>query len=91
MVALCRSSKAPFNLDNCNETARAAIEDYRNATIKAIEQIKGERKDVGAWVPSCVQHGFTDMNSFTDPRFRIPSANGPMVSLAIAEFLANPS
>jgi hypothetical protein len=37
-----------------------------------------------------VQHGFTDMGSFTDPRFQIPSAGGPMVSLAIAEFLANP-
>jgi hypothetical protein len=38
-----------------------------------------------------VQHGFTDMDSFTDVRFRIPSADGPVVSLAIAEFLANPN
>jgi hypothetical protein len=57
----------------------------------AIEQLKGNRSDVGAWVPSCVQHGFTDMDSFTDVRFRIPSADGPVVSLAIAEFLANPN
>ena len=58
----------------------AAIEDYRNQTIQAILKIKGERTDVGAWSPSCVQHGFTDMSSFTDPRFKIPSVNGPMVS-----------
>jgi hypothetical protein len=45
---------------------------------------------VGAWMPSCVQHGFTDMSSFTDPRFQIPSVGGPMVSLAIAQFIANP-
>jgi O-palmitoleoyl-L-serine hydrolase len=91
VVALCKTNKnPPFNLDTCNESAIAAIEDYRSLTIKAIEQIKGSRKDVGAWVPSCVQHGFTDMNSFTDPRFRIPSVNAPMVSVAIAEFLSNP-
>lgn len=60
-------------------------------TIEAIFKIKGNRKDVGAWAPSCVQHGFTDMGSFTDPRFQIPSVNGPMVYEAMREFLDNPS
>lgn len=26
IVANCKSKKAPYNLDDCNETARAAIE-----------------------------------------------------------------
>jgi hypothetical protein len=52
--------------------------------------LQRDRKDVGAWVPSCVQHGFTDMGSFTDTRFQVISANGPIVSKAIQEFLDNP-
>lgn len=45
--------------------------------------MRGDRKDVGVWAPSCVQHGYTDMRSFTDSRYKIPSVNGPMVSEAI--------
>lgn len=41
--------------------------------------IKNNRKDVGAWAPSCVQHGFTDCPTFTDDRFRVPSNSGKMV------------
>jgi hypothetical protein len=63
---------------------------YRNQTIEALFKIKGSRSDVGFWAPSCVQHGFTDSSSFTDARFAIPSANGPTIAQAIAEFLKDP-
>lgn len=66
------------------------IEIYRNQTIEALFKIKGTRKDVGIWSPSCVQHGFTDTSSFTDARVAIPSVNGPTVAEAIAEFLKDP-
>lgn len=77
----CLTNKAPpYDIATCNETAKEAIEDYRNQTIEAIYQIKGNRKDVGVWAPSCVQHGFTDMSSFADPLYKIPSTTGAMVS-----------
>ena len=42
------------------------------------------------WAPSCVQHGFTDTDSFTDSRFRIPSDTGVTVAEAIQKFLDDP-
>lgn len=64
---------------------------YRNQTIDALLKMKGSRNDVGIWAPSCVQHGFTDTKSFTNTQIAIPSANGPTIALAIAEFLKDPS
>lgn len=64
---------------------------YRNQTIEALFKIKGSRNDVGIWAPSCVQHGFTDTESFTDGRLTIPSANGPTIAEAIREFLKDPN
>ena len=91
IVALCKRNKdPPYSIEACDEEERLAIEDYRKLTLEAIMKIKGNRTNVGAWVPSCVQHGFTDMDSFTDPRFKIPSAGGPMIYEAIREFLSNP-
>jgi len=52
-------------------------------TIDALNKIKGTRKDVGVWAPSCVQHGFTDMSSFNDPKYKVPSTSGLMVYEAI--------
>lgn len=70
VVAQCLTNKNnPYSLATCNDTAISAIEDYRRQSIESLKKIKGDRKDVGLWSPSCVQHGFTDMNSFTDPRF----------------------
>lgn len=80
----------PFSLENCNETARKVIEDYRGKIIEAIKQIKRDRKDVGVWGPSCSQHGFIDTDTFTDTNFRVPTGSGPMVHEAIQQFLDDP-
>lgn len=91
VVAQCLTNKnPPYSILTCSESTRAGIEDYRQQTIDAIIKIKANRKDVGLWAPSCVQHGYTDTTTFTDPRFQIPSANGPTVSEAISQFLENP-
>ena len=73
----------PFSIETCNETARKVIEDYRKQTIDAIMKIKGNRTNVGVWAPACVQHGFTDMSSFADARYKVPSGSGKMVFEAI--------
>jgi len=53
--------------------------------------MRGDRKDVGLWAPSCIQHGFTDTSSFTDTKYRVPSGNGPRAFEAIQQFLDNPN
>jgi hypothetical protein len=73
------NTKPPYSLSNCNDTVRTVIEDYRQKVISAIKQLKRDRKDVGVWAPACAQHGYTDTDTFTDSRFRVPSGDGPMV------------
>jgi len=85
------NKQPPFSLLSCDQMVRDAIEDYRNLVIAAIKQIKGNRKDVGLWSPSCAQHGFTDDPTFANPNFRVPSGTGKMVHEAIQEFLDNPN
>lgn len=81
----CMANKdPPFSLRNCNETVREAIEEYRGETFSAFMKIRGSRKDIGAWMPSCAQHGFTDTPDFNDPHYMIPSGNGITVAMAIA-------
>lgn len=43
-------------------------------------KIKGNRTNVGAWAPSCIQHGFTDCPTFTDSRFKAPFNGGKIVN-----------
>jgi len=43
-------------------------------------KIKGNRKDVGAWSPACIQHGFIQDKSFTSQNYKIPSGTGKTVS-----------
>ena len=87
----CMQNKdPPFSLSNCDKKARDVIEDYRQNVIQALKKIKGDRKDVGLWGPSCAQHGFTDDPTFTNSNFRIPSGTGPMVHEAIQQFLDDP-
>lgn len=64
-----------------------AIEDYRLQALEGIKQLKNGRKNVGAWSPACVQHGYSDVRTFTDPRFKV---KGKMVYEALGEFLQNP-
>ena len=77
------NQRPPFSIQNCNQTTRDAIEEYRKGVFEAIKKIKSDRKNIGLWAPACAQHGFTDTDTFTDKNFRIPSGEGPMVSEAI--------
>ncbi len=52
------NQKDPYSIATCNEKTRQAIEDYRKKAITYYGYIKNNRKDVGIWGPSCVQHGF---------------------------------
>ena len=90
MYANCTAKGPPYSLASCDQKSRDVIEEYRKFSIEAIEQLKGTRKDVGVWGPSCAQHGFTDQPSFTDPRYRVPSGTGPMAFEAIQQFLDDP-
>ena len=53
--------------------------------------MKGDRTDVGFWVPACVQHGYTFDSTLVSNKFRIPTATGKHVYEAIQEFLDNPN
>jgi hypothetical protein len=52
--------------------------------------MKGQRKDVGAWGPSCVQHGYVSYPSLTSENFKIPTATGLTLNDAIGMFLNDP-
>jgi hypothetical protein len=52
--------------------------------------MKGNRKDVGSWGPSCVQHGYISYPSLTSTSFRIPTGSGLTLNNVIDIFLANP-
>jgi hypothetical protein len=53
--------------------------------------MKGKRKDVGGWGPSCVQHGYSSSASLTGSSFRVPSDTGLTLNDVIGIFLRNPS
>lgn len=52
--------------------------------------IKGDRKDVSAWGPACVQHGYISYPSLTDDNFRIPSGTGLTLNDVVGAFLRDP-
>ena len=73
----------PYSLENCNATYLSAIEDYRNHILNQIKETKGDRKDVGIWAPSCVQHGFSFDASLVTDMYRIPTGTGQHLYEAI--------
>lgn len=66
------------------------IEDYRDATRAALNEMLRVKADAGVWSPSCVQHGFTDTRSFNDARYKVPGLVGKSIPETIAEFLERP-
>lgn len=48
------------------------------------------RKDIGAWGPACVQHGYISYSSVTSNSFRIPQETGLTLNNVIDIFLNNP-
>jgi hypothetical protein len=55
-----------------------------------LKVLKNNRSDVGLWAPSCIQHGFSDSNSFNDPSYKVPQKTGITLVEALKEFLLNP-
>ena len=91
LVVQCVTNRhQPYSIENCNDTARAAIEDYRHSVIKAIYKVKGSRKDVGIWGPACIQHGFCDDFSFTGDEYKVPTTTGSKLFESVRKFLENP-
>ena len=74
---------APYSIENCSASYRDAIEQYRNKTIEKLNTMKGDRSDVGFWVPACVQHGYTFDSTLVSNKFRIPTTTGKHVYEAI--------
>ena len=77
LVARCLSnSRAPYSLTKCNDTVMAAIDQYRRESIQGAKSMRKTRKDIGAWGPACVQHGYISYPSLTSSAFRVPSDTG---------------
>lgn len=55
---LNESIHGSYSMDNCNQSSLREIAFYRNATLDAISNFTN-LKAFGAWVPACVQHGFS--------------------------------
>jgi hypothetical protein len=90
VVKCLKNGAPPYSLASCNDTTREAIEDYREKVIDQLISMKGQRKDVGGWGPSCVQHGFIDVPTLTNSSFKVPSSTGPTLNDVIRIFLVNP-
>lgn len=84
------NKKAPFEIQSCNETVMKVINDYRDASRVALNEMITIKPQTGLWAPSCVQHGYTDSPSFNDPRYKIPGLVGKSIPETIVEFLENP-
>ena len=44
--------------------------------VASIQKIKADKRDIGAWAPACVQHGFSADPSFTSEKYEVPSGSG---------------
>jgi hypothetical protein len=79
-----------YNLDKCSEADLHNIEAYRTATLAAINNFTS-LEQFGAWVPACVQHGFShEKPGWTGATYMIPSSTGSTLSAAVQNFINNP-
>jgi hypothetical protein len=56
-----------------------AINDYRDQVRESIVSMMNQKKNMGVWSPSCVQHGFVNDHSFNDTNYRVPTNVGKKV------------
>jgi hypothetical protein len=89
-VKCLSNSKAPYSLSRCNDTTMAAINQYKLESLKGLKELKGIRVNIGAWGPSCVQHGFISYPSLISSSFKVPTGTGLTLNEVINIFLANP-
>ena len=78
-----------FTIQNCNDTERKYVEDYRESTIKALNNFT-KLNNVGFWSPACVQHGFSETTqSFIGSTYKVPNESGVTLSEGIGRYLKN--
>ena len=81
------NDQPPYSLQTCNQTTISVISHYQTACVEAMTKIKGERSDVGAWGPACVQHGFIAYRSYKSEDYEVPAETGTQLYAAIQHFL----
>jgi hypothetical protein len=67
------------------------IEEYKDEMIKRLNEMRGNRTDVGGWGPACVQHGFMPYGSLTNNSYMVPARTGRTLDDVIGMFLEDPS
>ncbi len=51
------------------------INEYRDLSRKAIAKMLKDKPNIGFWMLSCIQHGWTTSN-FNDPNYKVPGITG---------------
>jgi hypothetical protein len=41
-----------------------------------LKLLKINKKGVGLWAPACIQHGFSDSDSFNNQNYKVPQKTG---------------
>lgn len=87
-----KGSYGAFSIQNCNDTERKYVEEYRETTIKALGNFTSKLSNVGFWSPACVQHGFSETTQcFIGNTYKVPAENGVTLSEAIGRYMKNVS
>lgn len=84
-------SNGAYSLDKCDTTAMHDINAYRDATLAAISNFT-TLPNFGAWVPSCVQHGFSHQYAaWHGPTYKVPGSSGNTLADAVHKFISSPN
>lgn len=89
-MGCAKGTRAPYSLNDCNQTTRAAIDDFRNAMVKAMKKMKSPTINtgvIGGWGPACVQHCFLASSNEHSNNYRIPTVTGKTIDDMILIFL----
>lgn len=87
---MTESVHGSFSMDKCDQNSLKDIAAYRNATLTAINNFTS-LKAFGAWVPACVQHGFShEDGAWNGATYKIPTSTGSTLAHAAMSFINNP-
>jgi hypothetical protein len=83
----CLSNAKPANMDKCNDTEQAFIEQYRSRINQAVANLTSVERN-GAWSVACIQHGFLEnFNCVDNGNYRIPTTSGTEITDALVAFM----
>ena len=69
---------------------KSIIDDYNKMAVASRQKIKADKRDIGAWAPACVQHGFLQNDKYIqNQNYRIPTQVGVEIKQAILNFMDN--